>query len=94
MIAVDWGSSSLRAYRLDAAGGILEQRRSDQGVLLCDGEFAEVLVKLIEGWDDPVILLSGMTLARLASVSTCTAAGCCASATPSMNRAAVPSLTS
>ena len=64
MIAIDWGSSSLRAYRLDAAGGILEQRRSDQGVLLCNGEFTAVLLKLIEGWEDPVILLAGMIGSR------------------------------
>ena len=29
MIAVDWGTSSLRLYRLDAAGMVLERRRSD-----------------------------------------------------------------
>jgi 2-keto-3-deoxy-galactonokinase len=28
MIAVDWGTSSLRAYRLDRDGGILEARSS------------------------------------------------------------------
>ena len=29
MIAVDWGTSSLRLYRLDAGGMVLERRRSD-----------------------------------------------------------------
>ena len=33
MIAVDWGTSSLRLYRLDAAGMVRERRRSDDGVL-------------------------------------------------------------
>ena len=64
MIAIDWGSSSLRAYRLDAVGGILEQRRSDQGVLHCQGGFSSVMVKLIADWDDPAILLSGMIGSR------------------------------
>ena len=64
MITIDWGSSSLRAYRLDAAGSILEQRRSDQGVLLCNGDFSGVLVKLIEGWDDAEVVMSGMIGSR------------------------------
>ncbi len=64
MIAVDWGSSSLRAYRLDAAGGIIEQKRSDRGVLACDGDFAAVLAALISVWDDGDIVLCGMVGSR------------------------------
>jgi len=64
MIAVDWGSSSLRAYRLDDDGSILEQRRSDLGVLSCDGRFAEVLADQIDDWDDERILLCGMIGSR------------------------------
>jgi 2-dehydro-3-deoxygalactonokinase len=60
MIAVDWGSSSLRAWRLDDGGSILEQRRSDLGVLSCDGRFAEVLTAQINGWDDARIMMCGM----------------------------------
>lgn len=64
MIAVDWGSSSLGLYRLDAQGDILEKRRSDQGVLVCEGRFAEVLAAQIEGWDDVLVVLSGMVGSR------------------------------
>ena len=64
MIAVDWGSSSLRAYRLGEDGVILEQRRADLGVMNCDGRFAEVLVDQIDGWDDERILLCGMIGSR------------------------------
>jgi 2-dehydro-3-deoxygalactonokinase len=64
MIAVDWGGSSLRAYRLGADGAILEQRRSDRGVLSCDGRFAEVLASQLEGWDDARIMLCGMVGGR------------------------------
>ena len=41
MIAVDWGTSSLRLYRLADDGQVRERRRSDQGVLACDGRFGE-----------------------------------------------------
>ncbi|HEX5663120.1 MAG TPA: 2-dehydro-3-deoxygalactonokinase, partial [Xanthomonadaceae bacterium] len=60
MIAVDWGSSNLRAYRLGADGTILEQRRADLGVLSCDGRFAEVLARQLDGWDDTRVMMCGM----------------------------------
>lgn len=64
MIAVDWGTSSLRLYRLDAAGMVLERRRSDDGVLASGGRFGEVLASSVEGWDDRDILLCGMVGGR------------------------------
>ncbi|MCL1498929.1 2-dehydro-3-deoxygalactonokinase [Xanthomonas nasturtii] len=63
MIAIDWGTSSLRAYLLDATGAVLEQRRGSDGILACQGRFAEVLTPLIAGWDGP-LLLSGMIGSR------------------------------
>ncbi|MEA5124439.1 2-dehydro-3-deoxygalactonokinase [Xanthomonas floridensis] len=63
MIAVDWGTSSLRAYLLDASGTVLEQRRGSDGILACQGRFADVLSALINGWEGPV-LLSGMIGSR------------------------------
>ena len=33
MIAVDWGTSSFRAYRLAADGAILERRSAELGIL-------------------------------------------------------------
>ncbi|WP_045738118.1 2-dehydro-3-deoxygalactonokinase [Xanthomonas sp. MUS 060] len=56
MIAIDWGTSSLRGYRLDADGGILEQRRSDQGIAVCQGHFAATLATLIDTWPGDVVL--------------------------------------
>lgn len=64
MIAVDWGSSSLRAWRLGDDGAILEQRRADLGVMNCDGRYAEVLADQIDGWGDERILLCGMIGSR------------------------------
>jgi 2-dehydro-3-deoxygalactonokinase len=64
MIAIDWGSSSLRLYRMAEDGRVRERRRSDQGVLACDGRFGEVLAREIAGWDDADILLCGMVGGR------------------------------
>ncbi|MBO9718506.1 MAG: 2-dehydro-3-deoxygalactonokinase [Pseudoxanthomonas sp.] len=64
MIAVDWGGSSLRAYRLDGDGTVLDRRRSNDGALACAGRFGEVLSALIAGWDDPLVVMAGMVGAR------------------------------
>jgi 2-dehydro-3-deoxygalactonokinase len=61
MIAIDWGSSSLRAYLLDSAGQILEQRRSAQGILACEGRYAQTLAQLIEGWPGDIVLCGMIT---------------------------------
>ena len=64
MIAVDWGTSSLRLYRLDAEGHVYERRRSEQGLQASAGQFEAVLAQEIAGWDDALILLSGMVGSR------------------------------
>lgn len=64
MIAVDWGSSSLRAYRLAPNGNLIAQRRSSQGVLACEGDFSGVLASLIDDWSDPTVVLCGMIGSR------------------------------
>lgn len=64
MIAVDWGTSSFRAYRLDSIGGVREQRSAAAGILACDGKFEAVLAREIAGWDDPVIVMAGMIGSR------------------------------
>ncbi len=64
MIAVDWGSSSLRLYRMDDSGTVLERRRSDSGVLASEGRFGEVLARESAGWDDDTVLMCGMIGSR------------------------------
>lgn len=64
MIGVDWGTSSLRAFRMDAKGRVLETRRSDQGLQHAGGRFAEVLSALLEGWDERCVLMGGMIGSR------------------------------
>ena len=64
MIAVDWGSSSLRAYLLDGSGTVLDRRRSSDGALSCAGRFGKVLAALLADWDDPLVVMAGMVGAR------------------------------
>jgi 2-dehydro-3-deoxygalactonokinase len=67
MIAVDWGTSSFRAYRLDAGGTVLDTRSSPRGILtVSDGGFAAVLREEIGPWleAERLMLLSGMIGSR------------------------------
>ena len=71
LIAVDWGTSNLRAWRLDAQGAILDQRRSDQGLLhvpTAGGPeaFAQVLRAVVGPWLGPhsQVLMAGMVGSR------------------------------
>jgi 2-dehydro-3-deoxygalactonokinase len=65
MIAIDWGTSSFRAYRLDAHGNILESRTSNQGILnVAPGQFPRVLQDQISGWEEAPVVMSGMVGSR------------------------------
>src|SRR5688572_17289459 len=65
MIAIDWGTSSFRAYRLDAQGSILESRASNQGILnVAPGQFPAILEQQIHGWQEAPIVMSGMVGSR------------------------------
>ena len=50
MIAIDWGTSSFRAYRLAADGTVLEKRDAPLGILAVQGKFAEALESQIGDW--------------------------------------------
>jgi 2-dehydro-3-deoxygalactonokinase len=64
VIAVDWGTSSFRAYRLDDAGRELERRSAPAGLLACGGAFEATLAAQLQGWDDPLVLMAGMIGSR------------------------------
>lgn len=65
MIAIDWGTSSFRAHRLDTQGSILESRASNQGILnVAPGQFPHVLEAQISGWKEAPIVMSGMVGSR------------------------------
>ena len=53
LIAIDWGTTSARAYRLDAAGGVCDTRSAPLGIgSLRDGGFASALDTLLGDWRD------------------------------------------
>jgi 2-dehydro-3-deoxygalactonokinase len=68
LIAVDWGTSSLRAARIGADGAVLEERSSPRGILTVPaGGFAAVLHDTCGDWlADPaaLCLVSGMAGSR------------------------------
>jgi len=68
LIALDWGTSSLRAFRLDDDGAVLERRETDRGILsVRNGNFAAVLLEVAGDWlrhDREPLLASGMIGSR------------------------------
>jgi 2-dehydro-3-deoxygalactonokinase len=55
LIAIDWGTTSARAYCLDATGQVVARRSVPLGVLqVQDGCFAEALAALLGDWHDVV----------------------------------------
>jgi len=68
MLAIDWGTSSLRIYRLDAGGKTIDTRQSDNGILtIRDSAFPQVLENAAADWidsDHTRIMMSGMIGSR------------------------------
>jgi 2-dehydro-3-deoxygalactonokinase len=68
LIAIDWGTSSFRAFRLAADGSVLARRQAPRGILQVPaGSFADVLVELVGEWlsdGESHLLLSGMVGSR------------------------------
>ena len=69
LIALDWGSSTFRAYLVSAEGAVLDEVATQDGVAaVLSGGFAATLARLVGGWlaDCPSlpILASGMIGSR------------------------------
>jgi len=68
VIAVDWGTTTFRAYRLAPAGSIVEKRSAELGILAVQGDkFAEALESQIGDWldaDSGPVVMSGMIGSR------------------------------
>lgn len=67
LLAIDWGTTSARAYRVGMAGAVLEQRSAALGVQnVQDGRFAEATVALLGDWrnDDAPCIACGMVGSR------------------------------
>jgi len=60
LIALDWGTSSLRGYLLGENGEVLESRHADRGILKVDGEFLATYLEFCSGWGDLPAIASGM----------------------------------
>lgn len=56
LIAIDWGTTSARAYRVDATGEVIASRSADLGIQrVTGGAFGEALDALLGDWrSDPV----------------------------------------
>jgi 2-dehydro-3-deoxygalactonokinase len=74
LIAVDWGTSSLRGARLDEAGKVLEEKSAPLGILnVPNGDFAAVFAAQFSDWMRPAgtrCLISGMAGSRQGWIET------------------------
>jgi 2-dehydro-3-deoxygalactonokinase len=51
LVAIDWGTTSARAYRVAATGEVLEERAGPLGILrIANGRFDNALVELLGDW--------------------------------------------
>lgn len=68
MIGIDWGTSSFRAFRLDAAGTVRDRRTAPRGILAVEGgRFEEELLRQVGDWiadGEQHVLMSGMIGSR------------------------------
>ena len=68
MLAIDWGTTSFRAYRLDPAGTIVDTRSAAAGILSVEGaNFAAVLEQQAGDWiaaGEMPVVMSGMIGSR------------------------------
>ena len=65
LIALDWGTSSFRAYLLDAAGVIEETRHKPWGIRqLPEGGFGGAFAAMVAGWPDCPVIAAGMVGSR------------------------------
>ncbi|MEO1090704.1 MAG: 2-dehydro-3-deoxygalactonokinase [Pseudomonadota bacterium] len=67
LIAVDWGTTHVRAWLMDASGELLDQRRSDAGMGRLVGQhdaFGRAFDALLAGWPRLPAIACGMVGAR------------------------------
>jgi 2-dehydro-3-deoxygalactonokinase len=69
LIGLDWGTTSLRAFRFGRHGGIIARRRADRGIMKVEGgQFAAALDDAIGDWraeaPQAPILMAGMIGSR------------------------------
>lgn len=80
-IALDWGTTSFRAYEVNAEGKVVNEAAAPEGILAVkDGKFEETLENHIGSWSKALpVIASGMIASRQGWVE-CSYAECPASA--------------
>ena len=80
-IALDWGTTSFRAYEVNAVGKVVNEAAAAEGILTVkDGKFEETLESHIGSWSKALpVVASGMITSRQGWVE-CSYAECPASA--------------
>lgn len=67
-IALDWGTSNLRAWAMDSKGNILSKQSTNQGLLCLEPrQFESTLLKLIDTWlgeKETMVIACGMVGAK------------------------------
>ena len=66
-IAVDWGTSNMRAWAMSASGTVLAEAGSDQGMSKLDrSDFEPALLAVIKDWIDgpTTVIACGMVGSR------------------------------
>lgn len=65
-IAVDWGTTSFRAYLVGSDDGVLDQRAASEGILAVqDGAFEAALERHLQGWNVALpVMASGMITSK------------------------------
>jgi 2-dehydro-3-deoxygalactonokinase len=64
LIAVDWGTSRLRALLLASDGRVIEERDSDDGIGSLSGGHEEAFERLVLGWPMASAIMAGMVGSR------------------------------
>ncbi len=74
LIGIDWGTSSLRAFLLNAEGAVIDQVSAPEGITkVKDNGFEDVFNALLDGWSvygDLPVVASGMITSRNGWVET------------------------
>lgn len=61
LVALDWGTTSLRAWLLDRRGRILDSIRAQRGIMqVADGDFAGALAEVTAAWPELPAIAAGM----------------------------------
>ncbi len=65
LVAIDWGTSNVRARLVDGDGAVLAEARSDDGIAkLAAGEHAAAFERLVAAWPQVPAIMAGMIGSR------------------------------